>query len=139
GSDRAPLRYRRRWSDQGVRISPVSGSTSSVAWFFSALARLRISLLDFPDIWRQVEVPIRGTLSALHEVIQSAMGWEDRHLWEFKADGRVYGIPDPEWDREMSRAKSTRLATLIDKGVRRFAYVYDMGDDWQHVIEVEAI
>jgi hypothetical protein len=104
------------------------------------IARLRISLEESePEIWRRVEVPLSASLKALHDVIQAAMGWEDAHLWEFEAAGRVYGTPDPGWDRDISSAKSTRLGSLIEAGVREFTYVYDMGDNWQHRIAVEAI
>jgi hypothetical protein len=46
GARSGPSPYRRRWSDQGVRISPVSGLTSSVAWFCSALAAERRRPVD---------------------------------------------------------------------------------------------
>lgn len=104
------------------------------------IARLRISLDESePEIWRRVEVPMGATLKALHDVIQAAMGWEDEHLWQFAAEGRVYGTPDPGWGRDISSAQSTKLGSLIDKGVRGFTYIYDMGDNWRHTIEVEAI
>ena len=104
------------------------------------IARLRISLDESePEIWRRVEVPLGASLKDLHDIIQAAMGWEDAHLWEFEAAGRVYGTPDPGWDRDISSAKSTRLESLVKAGVREFTYVYDMGDNWQHTIAVEAI
>jgi hypothetical protein len=104
------------------------------------IARLRISLEESqPEIWRRVEVPLSASLKALHDVIQAAMGWEDAHLWEFEAAGRVYGTPDPAWGRDISSAKSTKLGSLIEAGVREFTYVYDIGDNWQHTIAVEAV
>ncbi|MEZ5801977.1 MAG: plasmid pRiA4b ORF-3 family protein [Rhizobiaceae bacterium] len=62
------------------------------------IARIRIQLDDWqPAIWRRVEVPT-ATLKALHDVIQAAMLPDDYHLFEFRADGKRYAIPDPEWD-----------------------------------------
>ena len=62
------------------------------------IARLRISLMDTePEIWRVVEVPLASSLAALHLVIQSAIGGEESHLYEFKADGQRYGLPQPGW------------------------------------------
>lgn len=29
------------------------------------------------------------------------------------------------------------LADLIARGIKRFAYVYDMGDSWEHVIKIQ--
>ena len=105
------------------------------------VARLRIVLSDTdPSIWRRVEVPVEASLKMLHDVIQGAMGWQDYHLWEFEADGRRYGLPDPDWpDDTLAAAKSTRLKALIDRGIRQFDYTYDMGDNWHHVIAVEAV
>ncbi|WP_066547355.1 MULTISPECIES: plasmid pRiA4b ORF-3 family protein [unclassified Sphingomonas] len=105
------------------------------------IARLHIALADTdPLIWRRVEVPVDASLKMLHDVIQGAMGWLDYHLWEFEADDRRYGVPDPEWkDDRLFAAKNTRLKTLLDRGVRRFLYTYDMGDSWEHIVTVEAI
>ena len=36
------------------------------------------------------------------------------------------------------RARVT-LAALIEAGVRRFGYTYDMGDDWEHSIIIEKV
>ena len=68
------------------------------------------------------------------------MGWQDYHLWEFEAGDRRYGLPNPEWpDDELAAAKNVKLGTLIERGVRELAYTYDMGDNWEHAITVEAI
>lgn len=105
------------------------------------IARLRIALVDAdPPIWRRVEVPVEASLKMLHDVIQGAMGWLDYHLWEFEAGGRRYGLPDPDWPEDgPAAAANARLAALIDRGVRRFDYLYDMGDSWEHEIIVEAV
>ncbi len=105
------------------------------------IARLRISLHDTdPKIWRVVDVPLTASLKMLHDVIQAAMGWQDYHLWEFEAGDRRYGLPDPEWrDDELAAAKNVKLGILIDRGVREITYTYDMGDNWEHSIAVEAV
>lgn len=106
------------------------------------IVRLRISLEGIkPAIWRQVEVPLTATLKALHDVIQAAFGWEGGHLHVFEVGEERYGVPDPEWDglRPIRSKKATRLATLIERGITRFGYTYDFGDDWRHQVEVEAV
>lgn len=105
------------------------------------IARLRISLLDTdPEIWRLVDVPLGVSLKMLHDVIQAAMGWQDYHLREFEAGDRRYGLPDPEWSNdELAAAKNIKLAALIERGIRQLLYIYDMGDNWEHVITVEDI
>ncbi len=105
------------------------------------IARLRISLNDTdPEIWRVVDVPLTASLKMLHDIVQAAMGWEDYHLWEFETGDRRYGLPDPEWpDDELAAAKNIKLGALIERGVREMTYTYDMGDNWEHAIAVEAV
>jgi hypothetical protein len=106
-----------------------------------SVARLRIALSDTdPEIWRRVEMPVEASLKMLHDVIQAAMGWQDYHLWEFEADGRRYGLPDPDWpDETLAAAKNVRLTALIDRGIRQLEYMYDMGDSWHHSVTIEAV
>jgi len=105
------------------------------------IARLHIALADTdPVIWRRVDVPVDASLKMLHDVIQGAMGWLDYHLWEFEADDKRYGLPDPDWeDDRLFAAKNIKLKTLLDRGVRELLYTYDMGDNWEHVVTVEAV
>jgi hypothetical protein len=105
------------------------------------IACLRISLNDIkPEIWRTVDMPVASSLKMLHDVIQAAMGWQDYHLWHFEAGDRRYGVPDPDWpDRNIAAARNVKLCTLIDRDVCQLIYTYDMGDDWQHTIVIEAV
>lgn len=52
--------------------------------------QLRVSLRD-TAVWRRVVVPDLLTLRQLHAVPQTAMGWEDYHLYLFEVDGVLYG------------------------------------------------
>lgn len=105
------------------------------------IAHLRITLSDTePVIWRTVDVPVEANLKMVHDIIQAAMGWQDYHLWEFEADDRRYGLPDQAWpDDTLTAAKNVKLNTLIDRGVRQLDYTYDMGDNWHHIVAIEAI
>jgi len=107
------------------------------------IATLRIELEGIePLIWRRVAVRTTMTLTDLHRVIQAAMGWLDCHLWEFEANDRKYSmlIPDdPEWNRRITDATTTKLSTLLTTGMREMSYLYDMGDSWQHRIIVEKL
>ena len=105
------------------------------------IARLHIALADTdPLIWRRVEVPVDANLKMLHDVIQGAMGWLDYHLWEFEAGERRYGVTDPDWpDDCLFAAKNTKLKALLDRDVHQFLYTYDMGDNWEHIVSVEAV
>jgi hypothetical protein len=105
------------------------------------IARLRISLKHTePEIWRRIEVPAGMTLKELHTVIQSAMGWEDAHLFEFQVGReRVAGPGLGFGDSRSLSAGRVRLADLAAHGVKRFIYVYDMGDGWEHAIKIEKL
>jgi len=107
------------------------------------VARIRIELRGLePKIWRRVDVPLSATLDMLHEIIQVAMRWRGGHLFEFRVGDKVYGEPCPEDDFEgykVHKATSVRLQNLVNRGVERFLYVYDFGDNWQHDITIEAV
>ena len=107
------------------------------------IARLRIELQELePKIWRRIDMPLSTTLEALHEAIQMTMGWTFSHLWEFDIDGRCYGDPSfREFDDEppIYKAKGLRLGVVISRGVDRFVYTYDYGDNWRHDVIVEEV
>lgn len=106
-----------------------------------SVARLHILLSDTdPAIWRRIDVPVDASLKMVHDSIQAAMGWLDYHLWHFEAGDRRYGVPDPDWpDEGTHAARTTKLKTLINRGVTAFDYTYDMGDDWHHIITIEDV
>ena len=107
------------------------------------VARLKIELREIePRLWRRVDVPLSSTLLTLHDIIQAAFGWTDSHLFEFVIGDRVYGepLPDDDFrDRHVFKAAGVRLKALIGRGVERFLYVYDFGDDWRHDIFIESV
>jgi Plasmid pRiA4b ORF-3-like protein len=91
-----------------------------------------------PPIWREVLVPTSMTMQTLHQTIQAAMGWWDTHLFEFDTGDDRIGEPDPDFDEaDVTLARNVKLATLLRRGVRRFTYLYDFGDHWEHRIEVK--
>ena len=64
------------------------------------------------------------------------------HLWEFEIDGRCYGDPSfREFGDEppVYRAKSLRLGAVIARGVDRFVYTYEYGDNWRYDVIVEEV
>lgn len=106
------------------------------------IVRLHIKLDEIePLIWRRVEVPLTMSLKGLHDVIQAVMLFEDYHLFEFNAGGRCYDNPDPEdlYQRKSFAARNVRIASLVERGITRFRYTYDLGDNWRHTISVEAV
>jgi len=103
--------------------------------------RLKISLDSWePAIWRRVEVDKDLTFWEFHRVIQEAMGWDDDHLHEFRAAGRVVGMPSLDDDmfggQPALPEDTTTLGELLARQ-RKFRYWYDFGDDWWHTIAIE--
>lgn len=108
------------------------------------IVQLRITLLDVePPVWRRVLVPADYPLRRVHDVIQATMGWYDMHLHEFKIGPKSYGQPEVEggvsFGTRIFSDKNVKLGGIVEKGIRSFLYVYDLGDDWRHEIAVEKV
>ncbi|WP_240477603.1 plasmid pRiA4b ORF-3 family protein [Pectobacterium brasiliense] len=101
---------------------------------------LKISLLSSqPTIWRRVVVPANITLDRLHDVLQITMGWEDSHLHEFifKKQRFTDTFNDLDHGDNVEEESLHRLDTLLKRKGSLLHYVYDFGDSWEHVIELE--
>ncbi len=96
-------------------------------------ARLRVTMCDVvPRVERVIDVPAAITLDELHDVLQVAIGWTDSHLHQFRTEDALYTFPVEDWGQNDVDERGVRLSTLPS----RFTYAYDLGDDWQHDIEV---
>ena len=93
-----------------------------------------------PRVWRRVRVPADASLTDLHHVIQSVMGWEDYHLHLFEIAGREYSVPPEEaWERDAWEGideATLKLSQAATDGAGSFQYVYDFGDDWRMTARV---
>ena len=78
-----------------------------------------------PDILR---------LDALHLVIQTVFGWHDAALHEFLTPSGDFG-PNPVEDEIMPEMKYT-LRSLFAPGYDRFSYIYDLEENYLHVIQI---
>jgi len=85
-----------------------------------------------PPVWREVIVPTDIPLDRLHDVFQIVMGWQDCHLYEFTFGERTFS-EDPEGG---DPAGSVRLGEALAEANDVFAYTYDFGDGWQHLVKV---
>lgn len=105
------------------------------------IVELKVILRDIePPVMRRVQIPGDYSLRRVHDVIQVVMGWYDMHLYEFKLGEKTYGQPDIEGELSFGVRifddRNIKLEKLIERGVREFTYTYDLGDDWQHDVEV---
>ena len=94
-----------------------------------------------PPIWRRVIVRGNTKLNLLHDVIQSVMGWMNCHLHQFKAGGRFYGVPDPDYQDMGTEMLNERRYTVSDLAeiAKTFTYDYDFGDSWEHQVKIEKV
>jgi Plasmid pRiA4b ORF-3-like protein len=103
----------------------------------NVIVQIKIKLLGVskPPVWRQLQLSADIRLDRLHEIIQTALGWENYHMHCFSSGGTEFGMPDPELG--FTDERRTRLDELIGGIGDRLRYTYDFGDDWEHEIIVE--
>ena len=98
--------------------------------------QLQISLQHIePPIWRRVQTD-DCSLDELHDIIQVSMGWEDEHMYAFVIEGEEFGNPKLGGDFEYD-SRFVRLSEVVEEGHTGFRYVYDFGDEWRHLINIE--
>ncbi|MGH7005206.1 MAG: plasmid pRiA4b ORF-3 family protein [Alphaproteobacteria bacterium] len=108
------------------------------------IVRLKIILADTePPIWRRVEVPADLTLKDLHALIQAVMRWTNSHLYLYQVGRETIAGPGMGGvgfgAAPAVGAGRVSLADLAEGGIKRFRYVYDMGDSWEHDIRIEKV
>ena len=92
-----------------------------------------------PCIWRKFEVASNVRLDQFHEIIQIIMGWTNSHLHSFKVGEDEYNMPDPDnesFNEGLLDERKAKLTDLVARPKDRFVYVYDFGDNWEHVVEL---
>jgi len=131
----------------------------------AAVMNVRLDLECF-DVWRRIIVPLNYTFEMLHKTLQAAFGWKDWHLHEFflyieKAPVDIEYINHPGFHKDgykplmnlvcdeeafaypsdvpMRMENEVRISDCFELGCKSAKYVYDLGDDWQHYIEIEEV
>lgn len=106
----------------------------------SKILQLKISLMGIrPPIWRRILVEDSISFHKLHNIIQHVMGWDGYHLYEFKIAGLSITEPYEDYHDEITDPKSIFLNDVLDAEKKKFNYIYDFGDSWEHTIIVEKI
>lgn len=110
--------------------------------------RIRVDLGHTkPPLWRRLELASDLTLDRVHEILQIAFGWTDSHLHRFASGGGAY---DPDSEHYLSPHEvaegelgvpeaEVRLDEVLVEPGDELAYLYDFGDDWEHVLRLEAV
>jgi hypothetical protein len=103
------------------------------------ISDLTISLVrSNPLIYRQLEVRSDMTLFEFHCVIQTAMGWTNSHLFEFRRGDLIFGVNLKEMESEfpdLIEPTHIKIAALLKRPGQTLTYVYDLGDSWEHKIQ----
>jgi hypothetical protein len=87
-----------------------------------------------PAIWRRLVVPTSLTLSQLHAVLQTAMGWQDYHLHLFDVGDVLYGDVE-DFPGELGDEATFTVGDAA-AAAGEWRYSYDFEDGWDHDIRV---
>ncbi|MEQ8199448.1 MAG: plasmid pRiA4b ORF-3 family protein [Clostridiaceae bacterium] len=98
---------------------------------------------------RRLIVPMGVTFKDLHEIIQIAFGWQDRHLHDFKVfdeKGNCLLNVISEFEEVFESLQDCPVlryteitADVYIRNKNRMVYTYDYGDDWKHEISVQRV
>lgn len=99
----------------------------------------KITLLETdPVVWRTVLVHDFVDLTELHDLIQMVVGWDGVHLYEFRFKEKKFGPSEFASDLGAEDAEGVTLKMALGSD-SSFSYIYDMGDFWEHRIEIVEI
>lgn len=103
-----------------------------------------VSLEDVqPKIWRSFLLRSGSTFHDLHDTIQTACGWEDCHLYDFKEIKRRVRIADSPYCEGYGdgcpSANEIEIDSFFEKAGDRCIYEYDFGDCWRHLVTLKSI
>ena len=108
--------------------------------------RVRVTLTGSnPPLWRRLELASDLFLDEVHDAMQAAFGWTDSHLHQF-GSGPDYYSPETEYylcpfEREDAGPgvpeEDVRLDEVLAEPGDKLFYLYDLGDSWEHLIELE--
>ncbi|GAB3707854.1 plasmid pRiA4b ORF-3 family protein [Nocardiopsis oceani] len=114
----------------------------------TATYRVRVEISGTkPPVWRRLDLDSDLFLDEVHEILQAAFGWEDYHLHGF-ASGPSYYNPESEhypsrFEVEQGKRgvpeKQVRLDEVLAQKGDRLVYLYDFGDDWEHLLTLKAV
>lgn len=107
----------------------------------TAIYQIKITLKDIkPPIWRRILISNTITLADFHLVIQTCMGWDNSHLFNFEDQlGNTYSVPNPWGELDDEDGSEVPISQVLPVEKSKLLYVYDFGDYWRHEITLEKI
>jgi hypothetical protein len=99
------------------------------------------------EISRTIQILGHQSLHDLHQTIFQAFDRFEEHLYEFNlgkgpGDRSKRYLYRGGWDDKLTQARdpeTTTLDSLKLRAGRRFGYTFDMGDNWEHVIDIVSV
>jgi hypothetical protein len=108
--------------------------------------KIQLKKVSKPTVWRRVQVKGDHSLDVFHEIIQACFGWENYHSYQFSPKGwgsyPVYSRdnePEEEFEGLEEDSREYRIKDVFKSVDQKMIYIYDFGDDWQHLITLENI
>ncbi|MBO6235823.1 MAG: Spx/MgsR family RNA polymerase-binding regulatory protein [Schwartzia sp.] len=96
-----------------------------------------------PPVWRRFFVPEDMTFQTLANVLITVMGWSGSHLSAFEMPKSGLNIMANPWSDNEDQfgdrnGKKVKLSELLP-AEKKFIFVYDMGDNWEHEVVIEDV
>jgi hypothetical protein len=108
-----------------------------------AILQFKIQLKHVkPSIYRVFQVQDSINFLQMHEILQTVMGWQNCHLFQFYKDRRGETIsipyPDDDWEESLD-ARKIKIKNYFPVAKSTITYEYDFGDGWEHIVTLEKI
>lgn len=140
--------YVKTWSQINPDLADDLGIVRSPSPASGKVFQFKITLRGTkPPVWRRIQVSAEYSFWDLHVAIQDAMGWRDYHLHQFDIMDfdslRIehIGFPDEDFllEQVVHPGWEVPIARIFTKAKQKARYLYDFGDDWQHIVMLEKI
>ena len=114
----------------------------------------KVKLKFAKSIWRRIAIRGDQTLEGLHHAIFRAFDRYDEHLYAFyktknansKSRSRLQNVPEytdakavDGFDPNVHDAAETPISSLKLTEKNTLEYLFDFGDEWWHILELESI
>jgi len=125
-------------------IAALSELTGKQAYQYRAFELLVTLDLTIYKAVRRIIVPANLEFARLHNILQSVFDWKNYHLYDFTILGDKMSKPvarlvpfeeDLEYDIDALLMRGRILSEFLPEH-KHIRYTYDMGDNWEHEIEL---
>jgi len=109
-----------------------------------AIYRFRATFEDYEEVYREIDMPAKGTFFELHEAIQQSLGYKADAPSSFyvsndqwKKGTEIAFLPDDgKTAKGVLRMEDIRLSKFIDDPHQKFYYVYDFARPYDFQVEL---